>query len=169
MKMLSRLLVLSLMLAAGCATSYTWRSRVPAEMRSVYVPTFVNETDVMELGAISTRQILREFQREGTFSLASREDAALEVQGTILGVSANSTGYDRRMYLRFSARELTLLANISVIDRRTGAILVNNQRMTASTTMVTGQDYTTAIRDASGRLADDLARQVVDQVLNLKF
>jgi hypothetical protein len=38
-------------------------------MRTVSVPTFRNETDVVELGAIAARQTLREFQREGTFAI----------------------------------------------------------------------------------------------------
>ena len=52
-------------------------------MRTVSVPTFRNETDVLELGAVATRQTLREFQREGTFRIASQDDAALEVQAVL--------------------------------------------------------------------------------------
>ena len=65
----------ALALFAGCS-SYTWTSPVPKDMRTVSVPTFRNETDVVELGAIAARQTLREFQREGTFRIASADDAA---------------------------------------------------------------------------------------------
>ena len=68
---------------AGCGTSYSWRPQVPAEKRTVTVPTFANETDVTELGAVAARQILREIQREGTFRIATGDDAALEVQGVL--------------------------------------------------------------------------------------
>ena len=64
---------------AGCV--YSWRPSVPADMRTVAVPTFRNSTDVTELGAAVTRQVLREFQREGTFRIVRLDDAALEVQG----------------------------------------------------------------------------------------
>ena len=60
-------LALCVALLAGCGSSYCWRSSVPADRRSVYVPTFRNESGLQEIGAISARQLLREIQREGTF------------------------------------------------------------------------------------------------------
>ena len=68
---------------AGCGTSYAWRPTVPERMRTVCVPTFANETDVSEMGAVAARQVLREIQREGTFRVATADDAAIEVQGVV--------------------------------------------------------------------------------------
>lgn len=169
MKSVSRLLVLTLALAAGCATSYSWKLRVPAAMRTVCVPSFRNETSLAEIGAISTRQVAREFQREGTFRLAAADDAALEIQGTVKSLMNGVVGYNRRTLSRHVTSELQMVAVVSVIDKREGKVLVDNRKYLAQTSMVVGQDATTAERDASGRLADDLARQVVDDVLNLKW
>ena len=72
----------ALAVLAGCR-AYTWTSSVPEDMRTVSVPTFRNETDVVELGAVATRQTLREFQREGSFKVMRPGDAAIEVQGVI--------------------------------------------------------------------------------------
>ena len=58
-------LVFAALFAPGCGTSYSWRPAVPEDMRTVSVPSFRNESDVQELGAVVTRQVLREFQREG--------------------------------------------------------------------------------------------------------
>ena len=58
--------VLAAFALAGCA-SYRWTSSVPADMRTVSVPTFRNESDLVEFGAVTTRQVLREFQRKGTY------------------------------------------------------------------------------------------------------
>ena len=123
----------------------------------------------MEIGALATRQVAREFQREGTFKLASSEDAAIEIQGIVKSVSIGSVGYNRRTFSRYTGSELRMMATVSVVDKREGKVLVDNKTYTAQTTTVVGQDATTAQRDASGRLADDLARQVVDDVLNLKW
>ena len=54
--------VLAALALAGCA-NYRWTSPVPADMQTVTVPTFRNESNVLELGAVATRQVLREFQR----------------------------------------------------------------------------------------------------------
>lgn len=157
------------MLVAGCGTDYAWRSSVPKNMRTVSCPTFRNESDVMEAGAIAARQVLREFQREGTFVIKTNGDAALEVQGVVKSVSAATTAYDRRHGMRLGAYEMQASCAVSVIDKRRRAVLVDNRTYTGTATFTGGQDHTTALRDATARAMDDLSRQIVDDVLNLKF
>ena len=153
----------------GCGTSYSWRPTVPEGMRTVSVPTLRNESNVNELGAIAARQILREFQREGTFGIRANGDAALEVQGVVKSASTGLAAYNRRTASRVVAYDFTAEVEISVIDKRCGKVLIDNRVYRAQTSLTAGQDATTARRDASGRLADDLARQVVDDVLGLKW
>ena len=158
-----------LLALCGCGTDYSWRSSVPEFARTVSVPTFRNESDVTELGAIASRQILREFQREATFKIRATGDAALEIQGTIKSVASPVSAYDRRSIHRFASYSFTAIAEVSVIDKRGGKVLVNNRKYTARTNFTGGQDITTSRRDASGRLMEDLARQVVDDVLSLNW
>lgn len=169
MKVVSLTLACLAMLFSGCASSYSWRSHVPEAMRTVHIPSFRSDADLMEIGSLATRQLAREFQREGSFRLASAEDAALEIQGNVLSAHSNVSAYSRRNASRFLSHAMTLTAEVSVIDKRKGEVLVNNRRYTAYTTYAASQDTTTAERDASGRLADDLARQIVDDILNLKW
>ena len=165
--------VLCLMLGAscivGCAADYSWRTAVPEEVRTVSVPTFRNESNVSELGAVATRQLLREFQREGTFKIRMTGDSAIEVQGVIKSVTPALSAYNRRQGGRVAAYNVSATAEISVIDKRSRKVLVDNRKYVANATFTAGQDKTTAVRDASGRLADDLAQQIVDDLLNLKW
>lgn len=154
--------------AAGCA-SYRWTSNVPKEMRTVCVPTFRNESNVTELGTIVPRQILREFQREGTFRVAHIDEAALEIQGIIKAADSEYVGGDRRVGSRLAMNELQMKAIVSVIDRRNGKVLVNNREYTATAPFASGQDLATGQRNASGRVAEDLATKIVDDVLNMKW
>ena len=156
-------------LIVGCGTSYSWRSTVPAEKRTVTVPTFANETDVAELGAVASRQLLREIQREGTFRIAPADEAAIEIQGVIKKVDTGVATYDRRMRRRFVGSVLSAEVEISVVDKTRRAVLVDAKRYVAETTITLSQDVMTTRRDASGRLMDDLSRQVVDDLLNMKF
>ena len=151
----------------GCGTDYAWRSSVPEGMRTVSVPTFRNESDLQEAGAIATRQVLRELQREGTFRIRPDGDAALQIQGTVKSVHSALSAYDRRRGLRLGGQDISATAVVSIIDKRRGKVLVDNRGYRATTTLVSGQDITTAQRDASGRLMEDLARQIVDDVLAL--
>ena len=148
----------------GCGANYTWRPGVPQGMRTVAVPTFRNESELQEVGAVASRQVLREFQREGTFKIAMQGDAALEVQGTVVSVSGGAVSYSRRFATRLASCEATANATVTFVDKRRGRVLVNNRPYTAVATYVSGQDSTTALRDVSGRLMDDLARQIVDDV-----
>lgn len=168
----SRFLALAAACFAVCAfcgcSGYSWKPAIPENMRTVAVPTFRNESDVTELGSVMARQVLREFQREGTFSIRREGDAALEIQGIVKSAGPSSTGYNRRSGLRLASYDFSAVVEISVIDKRNGRVLVDNRNYRAVTTFTAGQDLATAERDASGRLADDLARQVVDDVTNLK-
>ena len=168
--MLSVLSIVSAVIfAPGCGTTYSWRPSVPEEMRTVSVPSFRNESDVQELGAKITGQVLREFQREGTFAIRTSSGAALEVQGIVKEAKANASAYDRRSGLRIASYEMVATLLVSVIDKKAGRVLVDNKPYRATATFAAGQDISTAQRDASGRLADDLARQVVDDVTSLDW
>jgi len=156
------------LLSCGCGANYCWRSSVPEGLRTIAVSTFRNESDVSELGAVATRQILREIQREGTFKIKRLDDAALEIQGVIKSAGAATVAYDRHG-ARTSARTLSALAEVSVIDKRAHKVLVDNRLYEANASVTVNQDATTAMRDASGRLMDDLSRQIVDDLLNMKW
>lgn len=153
---------------AGCA-SYKWKSDVPAKLRTVCVPTFRNESDSTELGVLAARQLLREFQREGTFKIAGHDDAAVEVQGIVKYTSVGNNGSDRRFNNRLVAYSLTMVAEVSVVDRVNGRVLVDNKTYTATTSFTYGGDMLSAERSALGRVADDMAQQVVDDVLAVQW
>lgn len=156
-------LLLSLALLSGCG-AYRWTSPVPSDMRTVFVPTFRNETDVVELGAVATRQTLRELQREGTFRIAPREEAALELQAVLKAAPTGLLNYKRSQTMRAYEHRLSLVAEVSLVDRRNGKMLFDGRPYRAETTFFSDTDIVTARRDASGRLAEDLARQIVDDV-----
>ena len=154
-------------LMCGCA-GYRWTSSVPAKMRTVQVPTFRNSTDLTETGPVATRQLLREFQREGTFKILS-EGAALEIQGEIVSAGSATATANRKAGSRLHAGTMRITAKVSVIDKVRGRVIVDNRMFFGEAHYSAGQDNSTAFRDASGRAADDLARRIVDAVLAIDF
>lgn len=158
----------ALVAAAGCA-GYSWKSAVPEEMRSVAVPVFRNESNVTGLGVEVAKQVRREFQREGTFRLADIADCAVEVQGVVKSSTHKTLAYDRSVSERMREYELCAVAEVSFIDKKSGKVVVDNRRYRARTTFLAGDDVLTGERDAKGRLAEELARQIVDDVLNCKW
>ena len=155
-------------LFSGCGANYTWKSSVPSEMRTVCVPTFRNESSISEAGAVATRQVLREIQREGTFAIRNPGDAALEIQGVVKSVSMGVRAYDRATEMRMRVYDVSATVEVSVVDKRRRKVLVDNRKYRPMVQATVGLDITTALRDASGRLMEELAREVVDDLLNLK-
>ncbi len=168
MMSVSKLGALIALLCAGCA-QYSWKPSVPEDARTVSVAVFRNSSDVTELGSAVTRGILREFQREGTYSIASRDDAALEVQGEIKSAKSGQVAYERKTGARSREYRFAVTAVVSFIDRRTGKVLVDSRRYTADTTFLANDDILGGERDASGRLADELARRIVDDAVSLEW
>jgi hypothetical protein len=161
--------LLVVLTAFGCASDYSWRAKVPAKMRSVSVPVFRNESDIVELGSVAARQLLREFQREGTFKVASPGAAAVEIQGVVKSAGTSGFTYNRAPGMRFSDNTITAEIEISVVDKINGRVLVDNRIYRARATFTDNENYATSRRDSSGRLAEDLARQVLDDVLGLDW
>ena len=153
---------------AGCS-SYRWTSPVPEELRTVAVPVFENRTSSAELGPIVTQYTLREFQREGTFSIRRSGDSALEVQGSIVKASRDPAAFNRGYGSRASEYRYTVTAEVSLINKNTGKVLLNNRRYVAETTFLTRGDLLTTQRDAAARIAQDFARQIVDDVTSFDY
>ena len=166
-----RRVVLAAALAAlcGCGANYEWRSHVPADRRLISVPTFRNESGLQEMGAAATRQLLREIQREGSFTVASPDEAKVEVQGVVKSVTAGSVAYNRRTIGRYTGFTMSCEVLITVVDKASGRVIFTDRPYMAETTFASGQDLTTAERDASGRLADELSRLVVDDLLRIDW
>ncbi len=171
MKTLINAVAVATLLAAGlcgCA-SYTWKSAVPEEYRTVAVPVFENRTNAAELGPITTQQLRRELQREGTFKLRRTGDAAIELQGSIVNVQRGALTYDRSLGTRANAYRYVVTAEVSIIDKKTGKVLVDNRKYTAETSFLTQNDLLTGQRNAAMRIGQDLGRQVVDDLVAWSF
>ena len=156
------------LLAGGCA-SYTWKSSVPDDKRTVTVTVFRNSSAVTELGNLCTRELGRELQREGTFRL-SRE-GALELQGEVVSSGGGSLQYGERSYgQRYTNGRLQATVKVSLIDKREGKVLWNDRTFSGETGLLHGgRDSVSIERDASGRLAEDIARQIVDELAAWDF
>ncbi len=153
---------------AGCA-NYTWGTSVPEEFRTVSVPVFENMTEVSELGPIVTQYTLREFQREGSFKVVRSGDAALEVQGSLRKMNRSGVSYDRSRGMRATEYRYVIVADITYVDKRNGKVLLERKGMKAETTFLTQNDLLTGQKNAAPRIAQDFARQIVNDAVSLPF
>lgn len=161
--------VLSVAVGMGGCAGYSWKSSVPEEYRTVAVPTFENRTDVAELGPIATQYTRREFQREGTFKLKRTGDAAIEIQGSIVSAHRGAITYDRSLGTRANSYRYVVTAEISVIDKKNGKVLLDGRKYTTETSFLTQNDLLTGQRNAAARIGQGLGRQIVDDVTAWSF
>ena len=162
--MLKTLAVAALLLQAGCA-SYSFRSNVPENLRTISVPVFENDSGFPELDAVVTQYVLREFQKEGTFKLARYENASVRLTGKLVSSRHESITYDRNYNSRASEYRYTVTVRISLWEAGSGKMLINNQPISAQTTFLTQGDMLTGLQDAYPRVAKELSRKIVDTVL----
>lgn len=156
------------MLLSGCA-GYSWGTSVPKEYRKVSVPVFENLTTVSEIGPIVTQYTLREFQREGSFRIVRPEDAMIEVQGVLRSMSREGVAYDRGQGMRASEYRYVVVADVSFIDKKDGKVLLERKGIKGETTFLTQNDLLTGQKNASFRIASDIARQIVNDAVALPF
>ncbi len=155
---------LVLLLSAGCA-SYRFGSAVPEELRTIAVPVFENASGFPKIDATVTQYVLREFQREGTFKIASLDDASVKLLGKLVRSDQQPLNYDRNFGSRTSEYRYTLVAEITLVERGTGKLLIDGQQIRANTTFLTHGDMLTGMQDAGPRIAKELSRAIVDAVL----
>lgn len=154
----------ALLAAAGCS-SYRLNQPVPEELRSIAVPVFENASGFPEIDAAVTQEVLREFQREGTFKLARIEEASLKLLGKLESGKTLPINYDRNFGSRTSEYRFELTARITLVERGSGKLLIDDMPVKANTTFLTRGDMLTGLQDAQPRVAKDLARAITDAVL----
>ena len=153
-------------LLAGCA-SYRVTADVPEELRSIAVPVFENETGYPEVSATVTQYVLREFQREGTMKIEPLEDASLKVLGTVKKWETQPLRFDRSYGSRAAEYRYTLVAEITLVERGTGKLLLDAVQVQGTTTFLTYDDMLTGMQNSYPRAAKELATAVVDTILSV--
>ena len=155
-----------LLFLCGCA-SYSWKTSVPELFSTVDVPVFRNETSLTGFGANLSMQVSREFQREGSFKLST--EAAIEIQGVAKKTSVASRDLFAARTRRHREHIVNAEVEVSVVNKKTGEVLIESRRYLARTTVLADRDIVTAERSAAGRLAEQIARQVVDDMVHFKW
>jgi hypothetical protein len=148
-------------LLAGCAGYQLGPANEQAAgAQSIQINPLVNQTVEPRLAEAATAALRKQFQRDGTYRLATRNDGDIVVTGVI-------TSYDRRELsflpddvLTVQDYRVSLTAKITARERGSGRVLLD-QPVTGQSLLRVGTDLTSAERQALPLLAEDLANKVV--------
>jgi len=147
-------------LLAGCA-GYRLGTTLPAEIKTIYVPTFLNKTDEPEVENVTTRAARQEFQNDGTLRIVdAAERADLVLDTTLTAFTLEPVRYSRTDDQATQEYRLTLTAQIVAHRRKTGTTLVQ-RTVQGETTFVFNGDLASAKLTALPNAAADLAHKIV--------
>lgn len=173
MKEVRAALVLLCVSTAGCGYTLAGRGAfLPANIRTIGVPTFTNHTTVFNLETLLTQKVRAELIGRGKYQILPQDtgvDAVLV--GDVASVSVAPSGFTAQQLA--SRYTITIVANIQLRDVRENKVLWENP------SMVFRQDYDntsgqSALDSAAffgqevnalDRVSTDFARTIISAIL----
>ena len=147
----------------GCA-GYKLGSSLPAEMRTIFVPTFVNESQEPLIEVEATRAAIAEFQRDGTLKIANEDGADLVLECRLVSVILDPLRYSKTDKSKPNEYRLTL--NASFILKRAGTSqVVSRQSVYGESTFVFSGNLAGSKKSAIPEASRDLAKRIVESVV----
>jgi outer membrane lipopolysaccharide assembly protein LptE/RlpB len=156
-------------LLSGCGYSLvgTGKGWLPDDVRTVWVPAFVNDTPVVGLEQRFTAAVLRELSARGRLKPASGLDQADAVlSGRISGYSLQPVRFDAQG--RALEYQVLITARITLTDRKSGKVLFDEPSFLFRqpyNVPVTGSGYFNPENLAIDQMAQPFARSVVATIL----
>lgn len=146
-----------------CGCGYRVGSLLPADIKTIAVPMFINDTPEPELEAIITNGIIREFIADGTLKVVEEKNADTILLGEIIDY--------RREPLRFTKTEVTreyrliIAVKLTFKDLRRNEVIWENPRVEGGTTFFVGTSLPESERLALPDAIKLLAHRVVEKVV----
>ena len=152
------------MLVGGCA-GYQLGPATPAHLqhiKSIAVPTFANTTLVPRIESLVTGTVIKQFQQDGTFRIASHEQADAVLKAEVTTVGRSPARSVRGNVLSTTEFNLNVSVRYSLVGRD-GKILATGGAA-GGTSFFVGSDVSTDERQALPLAAEELAKQLVSQL-----
>jgi len=154
------------LLLAGACSHYQVGTTLPPNLRTVYVPTFVNSTKEVGVEVDITDAVINRLRQDGNLQPVPRSDADTVLQGEIVDWTRRVMGRSGRDDDEVDEYRLIIRARISLTDRRTGEKLVAHQTVQGKTDFFVEGSLPQSEENARPLAYRDLAREVVDAVVS---
>ncbi len=149
-------------LLSGCG--YRFGTSLPPGIRTVHIKPFANRSDEPDLENAATRATISEFIRDGTLQVVDASNADVVLHGSITEYSLVDLVYDEDTSATPEEYRLILTAQIKLVDTSTEKVMLETI-INGDADFFIGADLTSAKREALPEAADDLARNIVDAVV----
>jgi hypothetical protein len=147
----------------GCA-GYRLGSSLPSDMRSIFIPMFVNETQEPLIEVETTNAAIAEFQRDGTMRIVAEDAADLTLECRLTSVTLDPIRYSK--IDKNKPNEYRLSLNALIVLKRAGSgQVINKQSVVGESTFVFTGNLAGSKRNAVPEASRDLAKRIVENVV----
>jgi len=153
----------ALALLPGCV-GYRLGSMLPPDIKTVYVPTFINQTTEPQIELQATRSAVEEIQRDGSLKIAPEGQADAILQVKLNGYRLTPLAYEAQRKTAATEYRLTLYASIVLTRRRDNKVIAENPRCYGESTFPVVGDLSSSKRTGLPKAAADLAHDIVQKV-----
>ena len=157
------LLGLGILALGGCV--YQLGSSLPRDLKTAYVPTFVNKCGEPQAETRATSAAIAEFQKDGTLRVVkSAAQADLVVDVTLIKCKLDPVSFERNDPGTTKEYRLVLGAEV-VVTKTKDKQLLTKKTVEGEATFAAGSDLSTSKRSALSPAATDLAHKIIESVV----
>jgi outer membrane lipopolysaccharide assembly protein LptE/RlpB len=159
---------LVILLSTGCGYHTAGKANLlPADLRTLAVPAFVNQSQTYKIEQMLTAAVVQEFSTRTTYRIVTRPDSADAVlHGTVLTTSTTPLTYDSKTGRAASVLVIVTMS-VSLQDNQ-GKVLYRNPSYTFREQYEVAQELSSFFEEDSPafqRLSREFARTLVSNVL----
>jgi len=131
------------------------------DIRVLYVPTAVNETDETAVPGPVTNAILQEIDRDGTFRHARKDEADAILEVTVKKIKRSPIQQSVEQYLTTLQYQLTITLEYRVYSMKDKKEVIGKTMVSGYTTFFVQGDQTESQRQALPLAAQNVAQSLV--------
>ncbi len=153
--------------AFSACTQFGYRvgSMLPADVKTVYVPTVINKSGEPLNESEITAATINELQIDGSLRVSQTEDSDTKLYITLTGYHLEPLSYDRDQISIANEYRLTLYASIALVRTDNGEVLAERAAVTGDTTFSLIGGLSSSKLQALPEAAEDLAYGIVEAVV----
>lgn len=161
-------LALALGVLAGCA-HYSTNPHSKLTFNSVYVAPISNRSFAPQAQALLSQQLIESLQMESDqVSVTTRNNADVTVEVVIIDYNRTISATQSRDTFLAQSYFVTMIAAVSLIDNRTGEVLMDGRRVSATVnTFVTPSGFVGVEYQTMPILTRELATKIKDSVISV--
>jgi len=147
----------------GCA-GYQLGNTLPKNIKTVYVPTFINKTGEPMVETEATKAAIQELQMDGSLEVVGEDLANSILEVTLVKIDFQPLSFQTGSRKTAKEYRLYLTANVLFKKAKTNEILARKQ-VSGEATFLPAGDLASAKRLALPTASKDLAHRVVEAVV----